>query len=159
MPDLPSGVRAETGLLFRAVTLNPGAATNGSEVITPAVGPGFAVGIHGYQFGTTGWLGGDGERARWMLDLNADNAIVQTGLSTTLYYSDEIHQLAASSTLGPMQSGSYYNDAPVLVLKPFVVAFTPTIVAITLQMAVLFTIYRVSDSDFLRIAGLSLAQG
>lgn len=159
MAELPRGVQAESGLLFASITINPGAGVAGSQVVRPAVGPGFAVGIHGYQAGYTGGAGADATRVRWHLSLDESDVIAQTGLSAGLYYSDRLWNTTTSGTVQEWSPEYYYHDLPVLTLKPFVVAFTPGVAAATLQMSVLYAIYKVSDSDFLRIAGLSLARG
>ena len=158
MLELPRGVKPVTGLLFAHA--DHGAVASGADeniVLRLQPGPGFAVGLHGFSLLETANPGADGNGYRWELGTNTDITPVQDGLGNEVVYSAEARVEGAPGQVPMWSPNRYYNAGPLLVIRD-VISRVNSLTGVSAFSAIIYyALYEVSDSDFLRIAGVQLA--
>ena len=159
MIELPKGVKPMTGLLFaKADHGNVAAGVDDAIVLRIQPGPGFAVGLHGFNIIETALPGGDGNGWRWELGSNTDITAVQDGLGNDiLYMANQRIEITTSGGPMPWTPDRYYNTGPLLVIRDVISRYNSLVGTSAAKVSIYYAIYEVSDSDFLRIAGFQLA--
>ena len=157
--DVPNGVTPQTGLLLRTQLFNPGAGSDSIVTESWNLGGGFAVGIHGYQLDVSGWTGADGEQFDYEFNLDPNTIAVNTNAGSRLFRSSQEANISTSGALLEPFPATVFLPGPILTVQNAVHTFTPVTTAMVGRLALFYSIYRVSDSDFIRIAGVSLSRG
>lgn len=161
--DTPRGVVPRTGMLLS--TVNSGAIANGEvggALHRIDLGPGFAVGIHGAYCNPRSTPDADAESYRYFLSLDPNVDLTSQPAVTD-------GSIAYEGGLGfnVVTSGAFSGhvdlwvqfSAPILTVQNFASIFVNDLgTSLTPAMRVHYAIYEVSDADFLRIAGVSLAR-
>ena len=166
MADLPSGIKLETGLLVFNLEHPVTAGGSDSSVIArfaPGLGAGFAIGLHGYSVVPNVGAPVSGDGWRWELGTDQDTTAIGDGTNNDVVYSRAINQIVITS--GTVFSGNFgatepvHHSIPILVVKNVISRFNPLIVPTNAQVSIYYSIYSVTDAQFLRVAGISLASG
>lgn len=161
MPDvLPAGIKPVTGLL--TATANLGTITAGASAADRLrfdLGSGFVTGVWGASINTGGWSGGDGQQLLMTLTTDLDLTAVVGGARAELWTWGQITQLTTSGQPVFPQEAHITWPAPILVAQDLNVVGNATIVNISAAMIVYYQIMEVTDAQFLRIAGITLARG
>ena len=158
MIELPRGIKPVTGLLFAHADHGAvGAAADENLVLRLMPGPGFAVGLHGFSLLETANPGADGNGYRWELGSNTEITPVQDGLGNDVIYSAEQRVEGAPGQSVLWNPNRMMNAGPILVIRD-VISRVNSLTGVSAFSAIIYyALYEVSDSDFLRIAGIQLA--
>ena len=158
MADLARGIKPVTGLLFAKADHGTvaGAADN-NIVMRLQPGPGFAIGFHGFSLNESAAVNTDGAGYRWELATNTDVTPTQDGLGNDIMYSSTQRNEGVAGDITLWNPDRYYNEIPMLVIRDVISRLTALTGTIAFAATLYYAIYEISDSDFLRIAGMQLA--
>lgn len=159
MSDLARGIKPVTGLLFAKADHGAvGALADESIVLRLQPGPGFAIGFHGWSVYESASSGTDGSGYRWELGTNTEITAVQDGQGNDVMYStnQRVEGPAVPDAL-LWNPDRFYNDQPMLVIRDVISRINALSGVIEFAATLFYVIYEISDSDFLRIAGMQLA--
>lgn len=159
MTDLARGIKPVTGLLFaKADHGSVGALADESIVLRLQPGPGFAIGLHGFSLYESALPGADGNGYRWELGTNTDISAVQDGQGNdVMYSSNQRIEQSAAGLFHMWNPDRFYNEQPLLVIRDVISRINALSGVIEFAATLYYVIYEISDSDFLRIAGMQLA--
>lgn len=157
--NVPGGIKQATGLLFK--NFGPGtvsAGASGTDRLRFALGPGFAIGIWGYQISANGWTGADGQEISWELTTDLDATAANLNRTPALAEGNAVTQLTTSGN--PFIKAEWVQSwaAPMFIVQDLLYVATVTNVALSVAGKLYFAIYEVTDAQFIRIAGVNLAK-
>lgn len=164
--DVPRGVTPASGVLVgTATTTNADTETSG-ERIRIDLGPGFAIGLHAVAFGAAESPGADADEQRWALiadpDISLTTAITQSD-PRIIAYRRLAFELVTSGGGGIEQEvQQLVLPAPMLMVRDMSFIATNNRNGSTAGIFVCryyYSIYEVTDAQFVRLAGVSLARG
>lgn len=162
--DVPAGIKPITGLL---VSLHPAddlaaAGISGQRHTFGSLGPDLAVGIHGVRFHTTN-IDADAESIRGTVSLDPDISLTEmpSRVDGSLIY-DQVYAVdvvTSGAARGVIEFDRAY-PAPFLTVRNITTHMQNAGGAqADLALQVLYSVYEVSERDFVRLAGISLSRG
>lgn len=164
--DVPRGVTPASGVLVgTATTTNADTETSG-ERIRIDLGPGWAIGIHAVTFGAAEPLGADGDEQRWALiadpDISLTTVIGQADPRIIAYRRNSFELVTSGGGFGENEVQQLVLPAPVLMVRDMSFIATNNRTGSTAGIFVCrfyYSLYTVTDAEFVRLAGVSLARG
>lgn len=162
--DVPQGIKPVTGLLLSLHPENDlAAAAIGAQRHTfGSLGPDLAVGIHGVRFHTTN-IDADTESIRGTVSLDPDISLVQmpSVFDASLIY-DQLYAVdvvTSGAARGVIEFYRSYN-VPIMTVRNITTHIQNAGGAqADFALQLLYSVYEVSERDFVRLAGISLSRG